>query len=68
MWTWVALDADSKLAVCWHLGKRDASDAMVFINNLADRVAHRIQLTTDGHRAYLTAVEDAFGTDIDYAC
>lgn len=67
VWTWVALDADSKLAVCWHLGKRDADDAMVFINNLASRIARRIQLTTDGHKAYLTAVEDAFGNDIDYA-
>lgn len=67
VWTWVALDGDSKLVVCWHLGKRDAEDAMTFISSLADRLAHRIQLTTDGHGAYLRAVEGAFGNEIDYA-
>lgn len=67
VWTWVALDAESKLAVCWHLGKRDANDAMTFMNSLASRLSHRIQLTTDGHGAYLVAVEEAFGNHIDYA-
>lgn len=63
----MALDADSKLVVCWHLGLRDADDAIDLMNNLASRVNHRIQLTTDGHRAYAQAVEEAFGNDIDYA-
>src|SRR5437773_4939885 len=67
VWTWVALDADSKLAVCWHLGLREAEDAQALMNDLASRLNHRIQLTTDGHRAYLDAVEDAFGNNIDYA-
>lgn len=67
VWTWVALDAESKLVVCWHLGLRDADDALALMNKLADRVNHRIQLTTDGHNAYLVGVEGAFGNDIDYA-
>src|SRR2546428_87515 len=67
VWTWVALDADSKLAVCWHLGLREVEDAQALMNNLASRVKHRFQLTTDGHTAYLEAVEEAFGNDIDYA-
>lgn len=67
VWTWVALDAESKLVVCWHLGKREAEDAFALIGNLARRVSHRIQLTTDGHRAYLVAVEEAFGNNVDYA-
>jgi IS1 family transposase len=67
VWTWVALDADSKLAVCWHLGLREVEDALALMNNLASRVKHRFQLTTDGHTAYLEAVEEAFGNNIDYA-
>ncbi len=67
VWTWVALDADSKLVVCWHLGLREVEDALALMNNLTSRVQHRIQLTTDGHGAYLEAVEGAFGNDIDYA-
>jgi len=67
VWTWVAIDASSKLAVNWLVGKRSAEFAEAFINDLSTRLAHRIQLTTDGHRAYLTAVEGAFGADIDYA-
>ncbi len=67
VWTWVAIDADSKLVPCWHLGRRDAEDAKRFIDSLAGRLAHRIQLTTDGHRPYLRAVEGAFGADVDYA-
>lgn len=67
VWTWVAIDASSKLVVNWLVGKRTAEFAEAFINDLSTRLAHRIQLTTDGHRAYLTAVEGAFGADIDYA-
>ena len=67
IWTWVALDADSKLVVCWYLGRRDAEDASRFIANLAERLRHKVQLTTDGHRAYLDAVEGAFKFNVDYA-
>ncbi len=66
-WTWVALDADTKLVPTWFVGTRDAGAAYHFIHDLAARLANRVQLTTDGHKAYLTAVEDAFGADIDYA-
>jgi IS1 family transposase len=66
-WTWVALDPDSKLVPCWFIGRRDAGCAYHFMHDLKERLANRIQLTSDGHRAYLTAVEDAFGADIDYA-
>jgi IS1 family transposase len=67
VWTWVALDADSKLAISYFVGGRDGECAKWFIQDVADRVANRIQLTSDGHRAYLEAVEGAFGADIDYA-
>jgi|SRR5882724_6034512 len=67
VWTWVAMDADSKLVCSWLVGKRDAVCATEFIQDLADRLAHRVQLTTDGHRVYLNAVIDAFADDIDYA-
>jgi IS1 family transposase len=67
VYTWVAIDADTKLVPCWHLGRRDAHAAMTFIKDLAERLASRVQLTTDGHRPYLRAVEEAFGCDIDYA-
>jgi IS1 family transposase len=67
VWTWVAIDADTKLIPAWTLGNRDARTATVLIEDLASRLAHRIQLTTDGHRAYLDAVEGVFGCDIDYA-
>ncbi|HMR29751.1 MAG TPA: IS1 family transposase [Geminicoccaceae bacterium] len=66
-WTWTALDADSKLIVSWLVGGRDAGYATEFMQDAADRLANRVQLTTDGHKAYLTAVEDAFGVDVDYA-
>ena len=66
-WTWTALDADSKLIVSWLLGGRDAGYATEFMQDLAGRLASRVQLTSDGHSAYLSAVEDAFGADIDYA-
>jgi IS1 family transposase len=67
VWTWVALDADSKLVPCWYVGRRDSETAAVFISNLAERLKHRIQLTPDGHTAYLDAVEGAFGYNVDYA-
>jgi IS1 family transposase len=66
-WTWIALDSKTKLIPCFHVGKRDATDAYQFINDLAGRLASRVQLTSDGHTAYLQAVEDAFGAEIDYA-
>ena len=66
-WTWTALDADSKLIVQWFVGGRDGYSAKLFIDDLKTRLANRVQLTSDGHRAYLQAVEDAFGDDVDYA-
>jgi IS1 family transposase len=67
VWTWVAIDGDSKLAVSYLAGKRDAAWAHEFMNDLASRINGRFQLTTDGHRVYLDAVEDVFGSGIDYA-
>lgn len=67
VWTWVALDADTKLVPCWFVGPRHATAAYHFMRDLRDRLANRVQLTTDGHRAYLIAMEQTFGTDIDYA-
>lgn len=67
VWTWVALDADTKLVPAWLVGGRDAGWATAFMQDVAKRLKHRVQLTSDGHRPYLTAVEDAFGGDVDYA-
>lgn len=67
VWTWTALDADTKLVPCWYVGTRDGGAAYHFIHDLKARLANRVQLTTDGHKAYLTAVEDAFGAEVDYA-
>lgn len=66
-WTWTALDADSKLIVSWLVGGRDSEYALAFMDDLASRLANRVQLTSDGHKAYLEAVEGAFGGDVDYA-
>jgi IS1 family transposase len=66
-WTWTALEADTKLIVSWLVGGRDAEYADAFMQDVADRLADRVQLTTDGHKAYLEAVEGAFGADVDYA-
>jgi IS1 family transposase len=66
-WTWVAMDADSKLVPCWVVGQRHAGVAYHFIHDLKSRLAHRVQLTTDAHGAYLSAIEDAFGCEVDYA-
>ena len=67
VWTWVALDADSKLVPSWRVGLRDAEDATAFIKDLAGRIAMRTQLTTDGYHVYLVAVEEGFGASVDYA-
>ena len=67
VWTWTAIDADSKLIVSWLVGGRDSDYALGFMDDLASRLDTRVQLTTDGHKAYLEAVEGAFGGDIDYA-
>jgi IS1 family transposase len=67
VWTWVALDSDSKLAISWLVGQRDAGCATEFIQDLSGRLATHVQLTSDGHKVYLTAVTDAFGDGIDYA-
>jgi IS1 family transposase len=66
-WTWTALDADSKLLISYLVGGRDAEYAMMLMDDLRQRVTSRMQLTTDGHGPYLRAVEEAFGTDIDYS-
>ncbi len=67
VWTWTAIDADTKLVPCWHVGGRSGRDAWVFMRDLAGRLRSRVQLTTDGHKPYLEAVEGAFGSEIDYA-
>jgi len=67
VYTWVAIDAESKLVPSWLVGRRDAEYAKVFVADLAGRLANRVQLTTDGHKPYLQAVEDAFGAEVDYA-
>lgn len=67
VWTWTAIDAETKLIPCWFVGGRDSGSAYHFMHDLADRLAHRVQLTTDGHKPYLNAVADAFGNDLDYA-
>lgn len=67
VWTWTAIDADTKLVPSWLVGLRNATYANAFITDLAARLAHRVQLTTDAHRPYLEAIEGAFGADIDYA-
>ena len=68
VWTWTAIDADTKLICSWAVGQRDAYWAGAFLDDLKQRLTSRVQLTTDGHKAYLTAVEDVFGnTDIDFA-
>src|SRR6266508_1342310 len=67
VWTWVAIDSDTKLVPSYRVGNRDADEAQLFMAAVAKRLRHRVQLTTDAHRAYLTAVERAFDGDVDYA-
>ncbi|HVC24107.1 MAG TPA: hypothetical protein VNH82_11915 [Candidatus Dormibacteraeota bacterium] len=66
VWAWVAIEADTKLVPSWLVGDRWSADAKAFVADLADRMANRVQLTTDGFHLYLDAVEDAFGPEIDY--
>jgi len=67
IWTWTAIDADTKLIPSYYVGRRDGTAAQHFIPDLALRLANRVQLTSDGHRPYLEAIEQSFGADIDYA-
>lgn len=67
VWTWIAIDADTKLVPCWLVGLRSAYYAHQFLADLKRRLVNRVQLTTDGHRAYLDVVDDVFSNDIDYA-
>lgn len=67
VWTWTAIDADTKLIPSWQVGDRSWEYAKRFVDDLAGRLANRVQLTSDGHRAYLQAVDDAFGANVDYA-
>lgn len=67
VWTWTAIDADSKLIVSWLVGTRDGTCATEFMKDVASRLSTRVQLTTDGHKVYLAAVEKAFGGAIDYS-
>jgi IS1 family transposase len=67
VWTWTAIDPDTKLVISWMVGGREAETANFFMDDLASRLADRVQLTTDGHRAYLDAVSGAFAGEIDYA-
>jgi IS1 family transposase len=67
VWLWVAVDADSKLVPSWRLGQRDLATATDFVNDLAKRVKGRVQITTDALRTYINVIEDAFGSEVDYA-
>jgi IS1 family transposase len=67
VWTWTAIDADTKLVPSWLVGTRDAGSAYEFMMDVASRLRWRVQLTTDAHRPYLGAVEDAFGSQVDFA-
>lgn len=67
IWTWTAIDPETKLVISWLAADRSAQSAMMLMFDMQQRLANRVQLTTDGHRAYLDAVEEAFGADVDYA-
>lgn len=67
VWTWVAIDAQTKLVPSWRVGDRSSQTAIAFTDDLASRLANRVQITTDGHKAYLEAIEGSFGADVDYA-
>ena len=67
VWTFTALDAETKLVPTWHIGNRDIKDATIFMKDLAGRLKNKVQLTSDGHKMYLEAVEDAFGSEIDFS-
>jgi hypothetical protein len=67
VWTWTAIDADTKLVPCWYVGRRLIMDAEIFVRDLASRMINRVQITTDGHNPYRDAVKWAFGFEVDYA-
>jgi IS1 family transposase len=67
VWTWTAIDADTKLLVSWLVADRSSNSACIFMDDLKERLANRVQLTSDGHRAYLVAVDEVFADDVDYA-
>ena len=67
VWTWVAIDQESRLIITWLVGTRDDRSAQEFITDLASRLPNRVQITTDGHTPYVTAIESAFGSNVDYA-
>ena len=67
VWTWVSMDTDSKFVVNWRVGNRTIDDANIFMHDLASRLRNRVQITSDGHRPYVEAVENAFGADVDFA-
>lgn len=67
VYVWLALDANTKLIPCWHVGTRDAESAYEFIHDLAKRLTERVQIVTDGHAAYVQAIDDAFGANVDFA-
>jgi hypothetical protein len=67
VWTFTAICADTKLVPSWYIGRRDLEDATIFMKDLAERLKNRVQLTTDGNKMYLAAVEDAFGKDVDFS-
>lgn len=67
VWTWVAFDPDSKLVPSWWIGDRTTATALEFLDDLKGRLAHRVQLTSDGLKAYLEAVDEVFGADVDFA-
>lgn len=67
IWTWTAICADTKLIPSWYVGERDSEAAMTFMDDLAPRLANRVQITSDGHKPYVNAIEGAFGGDVDYA-
>ncbi|MBM3173959.1 MAG: DDE-type integrase/transposase/recombinase [Chloroflexi bacterium] len=67
VWTWVAIDADTKLVPCWLVGQRTANHAYQFINDLKRRLVNRVQLTTDGNKKYIDVVDDVFSNEVDYA-
>jgi IS1 family transposase len=66
VWTWCAIDADTKLVPAFHVGNRDRKDAIAFVQNVARRMRNRVQISTDGLRAYVDAIEQTFGADVDY--
>jgi hypothetical protein len=67
IWTWVAIDAETKIVPSWRVGDRSGDTAIEFVCDLSKRLANRVQVTSDGHRAYIEAVEAGFGADVDYA-